>query len=412
MKKIISGFLFILYPSVLFYRDYSSIDLIGHQWFYISIVNILSFLYLIYYKKNNFFHFLNQKFIKYFFIVYGIFIILSIPSFFLAQNSSLVVVEFFRISNTFLAIFLLSNVIIDDFNKLKDTLFMGLVILLAIENIEILISVYKKLSSEGFTLRDSSYQGLTGNINIAAFSILIKVPFLFYLYFKTSSVAKNILFIFIFSATLVSIYFIQSRASFVALLLFIIGILYYTFRNFRPKYIVILGIIPIVFFFLTVIEKSINNTSAINRFQNITQDQSTNLRLRYYKNGLYHLLQNPIYGCGLGNWKIQSIAYESKVLKDYQVSYHMHNDFLQMGAELGFLGLLVYMSIFGFLLIKVFTSYMAKNDILIFLLGISLLIYLVDAMFNFPIERTISQSMFIVISSMILVQNLSHEKEY
>jgi O-antigen ligase len=90
----------------------------------------------------------------------------------------------------------------------------------------------------------------------------------------------------------------------------------------------------------------------------------------------------------------------------------MHNDFLQMGAELGFLGLLVYMSIFGFLLIKVFTSYMAKNDILIFLLGISLLIYLVDAMFNFPIERTISQSMFIVISSMILVQNLSHEKEY
>jgi O-antigen ligase len=289
---------------------------------------------------------------------------------------------------------------------------MGLVILLAIENIEILISVYKKLSSEGFTLRDSSYQGLTGNINIAAFSILIKVPFLFYLYFKTSSVAKNILFIFIFSATLVSIYFIQSRASFVALLLFIIGILYYTFRNFRPKYIVILGIIPIVFFFLTVIEKSINNTSAINRFQNITQDQSTNLRLRYYKNGLYHLLQNPIYGCGLGNWKIQSIAYESKVLKDYQVSYHMHNDFLQMGAELGFLGLLVYMSIFGFLLIKVFTSYMAKNDILIFLLGISLLIYLVDAMFNFPIERTISQSMFIVISSMILVQNLSHEKEY
>jgi O-antigen ligase len=124
------------------------------------------------------------------------------------------------------------------------------------------------------------------------------------------------------------------------------------------------------------------------------------------------LLQNPIYGCGLGNWKIQSIAYESKVLKDYQVSYHMHNDFLQMGAELGFLGLLVYMSIFGFLLIKVFTSYMAKNDILIFLLGISLLIYLVDAMFNFPIERTISQSMFIVISSMILVQNLSHEKEY
>ena len=410
MKKILATVLFILYPSVLFYKDSSSIDLIGHQWFYISVVNILSFFYLIYFKRNILEGNLKIKFSKLFFLVYTLFIIITIPSFFTALNQSLVVVEFFRILNTFFAIFLLTNILSYHFEEIKQYLFIAIVFLLAIENLEIIASIYKKFQNEGFVLKDKSYQGLTGNINIAAFSILIKVPILYYLYINSKSIFKNTLFLSILVLSLISIFFIQSRASFLALIIVFIGIFSFELKKTNFKKSSFLGVVVFLFLFLSLIIKGTNNTTVIDRFSNLNQDESANLRLRYYTNGLNHLIDHPFYGCGLGNWKIQSIAYESKVLKNYQVSYHMHNDFLQFGAELGIFGFILYCSIFLILLYKSFKIYFKEKDLLPFILALSLVVYVIDAMFNFPFERTISQSMFIVFSSMILALNFSNEK--
>lgn len=410
MKRILALILSLLYPCVLFYRDTSSIDLIGHQWFYISVINFLSFFYLLFFKKNHFFDNLKPKYNKLFFLVYTLFIIITIPSFFTALNQSLVVVEFFRILNTFFAIFLLTNILSYHFEEIKQYLFIAIVFLLAIENLEIIASIYKKFQNEGFVLRDKSYQGLTGNINIAAFSILIKVPILYYLYINSKSIFKNTLFLSILVLSLISIYFIQSRASFLALIIVFIGIFSFELKKTNFKKSSFLGVVVFLFLFLSLIIKGTNNTTVIDRFSNLNQDESANLRLRYYTNGLNHLIDHPFYGCGLGNWKIQSIAYESKVLKNYQVSYHMHNDFLQFGAELGIFGFILYCSIFLILLYKSFKIYFKEKDLLPYILALSLVVYVIDAMFNFPFERTISQSMFIVFSSMILALNFSNEK--
>ena len=86
-----------------------------------------------------------------------------------------------------------------------------------------------------------------------------------------------------------------------------------------------------------------------------TNDGSVNQRLRYYEDVLIHLKSSPILGVGLGNWKLKSIEYDANDIKGYVVPYHAHSDFIQLGAELGILGLL-YMSVFLLALYFAFTD--------------------------------------------------------
>ena len=77
-----------------------------------------------------------------------------------------------------------------------------------------------------------------------------------------------------------------------------------------------------------------------------TNDGSVNQRLRYYEDVLTHLTSNPFFGTGLGNWKLKSIDYDSRDINGYVVPYHAHSDFIQLGAELGIIGFLLYLGVF------------------------------------------------------------------
>ena len=51
-----------------------------------------------------------------------------------------------------------------------------------------------------------------------------------------------------------------------------------------------------------------NSAHAVNRINTIDfEEESTNTRLRYYQYGIEQIIKNPIFGVGLGNWKIESI---------------------------------------------------------------------------------------------------------
>ena len=58
-----------------------------------------------------------------------------------------------------------------------------------------------------------------------------------------------------------------------------------------------------------------------------------------------HIASNPILGVGLGNWKLVSIDYDKKDIVGYVVPYHAHSDFIQLGAELGVIGFLLYLGL-------------------------------------------------------------------
>ena len=135
--------------------------------------------------------------------------------------------------------------------------------------------------------------------------------------------------------------------------------------------------------------------SALDRASTIsvsTNDGSINQRLRYYEDVLTHLVSHPIFGTGIGNWKIKSIDYDKQDIQGYVVPYHAHSDFIQIGAELGIIGFLLYLGIFLSAVYYCYSIIRAqklpeREQFFTFILLIALGVYTIDANLNFPIAR-------------------------
>ena len=101
---------------------------------------------------------------------------------------------------------------------------------------------------------------------------------------------------------------------------------------------------------------------------------------------------NPIFGVGLGNWKLKSIDYDAKDIAGYIVPYHAHSDFIQLGAELGIVGFLLYLGVFVWAVFFVYriirySNRSVEEKVFLFLLLNALVVYSIDANLNFPIAR-------------------------
>ena len=114
-----------------------------------------------------------------------------------------------------------------------------------------------------------------------------------------------------------------------------------------------------------------------------------NERLGYYSDAVKSI-SNILLGIGIGNWKIKSIQYAG-IQFGYTVPYHVHNDFLQIFAEIGIIGGLTYLLIY---LIPIYRIVIKLKDRaldnlnLIYLLIISAVF--IDSMLNFPIARPVN----------------------
>ena len=136
-----------------------------------------------------------------------------------------------------------------------------------------------------------------------------------------------------------------------------------------------------------------------NRIQSIVsnaEDQSIDQRLRFYGHSLSSIKSNPIFGVGVGQWKIYSIKYDANNMYSYVVPFFAHNDFLEVFAEIGVFGFLFY--ILFYLVIFQLNMQMIKDWLYnnhkfsMSLICLSpLLIYLIDANLNFPLSRPIMQ---------------------
>ena len=89
----------------------------------------------------------------------------------------------------------------------------------------------------------------------------------------------------------------------------------------------------------------------------------------------------------------------------------MHNDFLEVGAELGVLGIVFYLSIFIFALIKLYRHFLKnKSDPYLMALISFFIVYLVDANINFPFIRASQQFYLALFLALTLyIKNISHE---
>jgi O-antigen ligase/Tfp pilus assembly protein PilF len=397
-SNFLPSLLIIAFLLVGFIPNWEAVDKIAPQWLYLSVLNLLCGLYLFIHRKNY-----QERFVavlsSYMSLFYVGFVAWAALSYFYAINPTEVLVNIVRHFNT-LFMFLHLGILLYNIKDKNRLLSLAIMAILSIEVYAVLQQALEMYKAGG--INPGTLKGVTANRNITAFSIAIKIPYVLYLITRASKLWVTIAYALLVFLSLFSLSMIQSRASFVAvvligvLLLFWTAVNYFKTRSIKEFSFNLYYLLPLVLaLVLNQILISDKGADALSRAATIsvsTNDGSVNQRLRYYEDVLIHITKNPILGVGIGNWKLTSIDYDKEDITGYVVPYHAHSDFIQLGAELGFVGFLLYLGVFLFAAYFAFVI-LFKSDLstdnkwFVFLLITALGVYFVDANLNFPIAR-------------------------
>ncbi|WP_158598186.1 MULTISPECIES: O-antigen ligase family protein [unclassified Flavobacterium] len=265
----------------------------------------------------------------------------------------------------------------------------------------------------------NNMKGNTGNINILAASLTIKIPFLLFgiTHFKNY---KKVLLILALFCVVTTILLTGARTALINLfLIFLIYFVYllreYSFNRFtfiKILYIVIPVLIS-VFFSNMIFKQSKDKARFVsleNRVKAInTDDASSKTRLILWSNALKISQTSPLFGIGLGNYRIESMPYEQTTEDNFNASLHAHNDFFEILAETGVLNGLIYLSLFITVffinLKKALKSPNNETKTIACLVLLLLIIYGVDSFFNFPMYRPTMQIFFSLMLALTVVNS-------
>jgi len=398
-SNFIPSLLLIAYLCLGFLPNWEAVDKIAPQWLLMSLLNTISIGYILYFR-NQFSLRITHTLSSTLSFTYIGFIVWAALSYFYAINSTEVLVNITRQVNV-LVMFLVMGILIYNFKQKQALVSYVITAILAIEVYAVLNEALQMINSSGI-ISSGALKGVTANRNITAFSIAIKIPFVLFLIYKHSKPLVKIGLSGLVMLSILCLSMIQSRASFLALGYILLSFLvmcvamYFSDKNKNHLYQFTYFLIPLL------LAIGINQTflsdkgaDALARASTIsagTNDGSVNQRLRYYEDVLTHMSSNPIFGVGLGNWKLKSIDYDAKDISGYIVPYHAHSDFIQLGAELGIIGFLLYLAVFLWAIYYVyrlirFSSISIEEKVFLFLMLTALGVYSVDANLNFPIAR-------------------------
>ena len=390
---------FVVFIGLVFFTpSFGSYDIIGPQWLFYSIINLILFIFLIkhisFSSLKEFFKPTHIKFLSFFFL-------LCSSSLFYANNVFLVIHDLSRFGTFFLSLFLFYLLFKNDILTLKQIYISFIFISL----IEIYLSL-KPLFFDFFfndldifnieEIKLSIFKGNAGNKNITAASIVTKLPLSLYLITKKNISYKLFASIFMFFQ-FISIFFLSARASFLSLLISVlIFVVFLIFKIYKGQkhniFSIFLIIVSISFAFLLSSKILPSNLSVSNRSSSINfSNESSSNRFELWSNALDHIATNPLHGSGLGNWKVESIKYWGNIGDYYLIPYHAHNDILELSTELGVLGGLLYFGFFITVTIFLFKLFLKSKSVIYLLALLYLTSYSIDMMLNFPIERPIMQ---------------------
>jgi len=407
VKKLILNnkelILIIPYLLIGFTPYFGSIDKIAPQFLFLSVYNILLFGYSLFYhfRKGK----LTELYENPIFIIFGLFTLWSSFSFIYAQNKVEVAIEIARLLIYSVASINIFSLIKRINHNNRTTLILILISCVLFAEITFVLSAFIQRFDYSNYTRDTGLRTFTGNINIAAFSILLKIPVLIYLFNKLKSNFRvKIISTATFGITFFTLFLLGSRGANLGLfiILFISIIFIYVKQKRISKPLVL-----IVSFSIATITNSLllenSNLKVIERSVNL-DTSSTRQRLDFWQDALTSIKENPILGIGLGNWKINSIKHYSKKMSEYTVPYHAHNDFLQVTAEVGVIGFIIfYVGFFYFFLIryKTLKKIASEKSTIVFFLSACILIFLLDSFLNFPLARPIIYIQFLIIISLL-----------
>lgn len=410
-----------------------AIDKVATQWFYLNFLNTIVLLILLYLKIDLKKYFLNKSS-----LIFISLFVWSILSLFVSINkveSLVVLTQLFALTISFVISLIC-------FSKIENS-FRYFSAIASIYLIAELIRIYLPFTNSNFDLslifkRSSYFLGFAANVNITAFSILYKVPFFIYTIFnlkRIKTVALIIISLVVFSLIFFASGTLNSTRGAILtytilspLLLILSGSIYFKLKKKRFLIISLTYTLALVLSFSInsfvsgYLGKSDSNLS--NRVSTLVSlvdeekkvDASINQRLNFYSQALNHIIENPFFGTGIGNWKIKSIDTNKKNIIGYQVPYHVHNDFLELAAELGLIGLGIYILLLytGFkkVILNTWNIVFSKKNLVqnhgIWITTfLYLTVFLIDSNLNFPFARPI-----VIIILIIVLAFLASNKEF
>ena len=262
--------------------------------------------------------------------------------------------------------------------------------------------------------------GLFGNVNYFAEYLIVPLPIAISLLFASKNKMKKLLLLIGILAMGCSLILTFTRGSYlsfgVALIfmffLFLISRGKNIFKKNRKIFIIILAVIILVTF-LFVIPTPLNKSgTAIEKIKNrisisqLTQDYSIKRRVTTWKYTVLMIKDHPLLGSGIGTFKYNTLKYqaeffdqgENRSLYPYGLADKAHNEYLQLWAEMGIVGL----GIFVWLIISYFNYGLKilrkskdeyKQAIIIGLMG-AVGAVLVDGIFGFPLHLSATIILF------------------
>lgn len=422
MKKSPNYALFIfsaLYLIVHFIPDMEGADVMGAQWLYTSFVDIVVLIFIAI-NYNSYKQAITGVFSIPFTMIYTAFLLWALGSYFYAINGTEALVCLARLVSTFL-IFMNISILLykEDVESLFEIISLFISFVLLVDASVVIFGFSQKVGDMPLDNLVLSLMGNNGNKNVMAASLLIKFPFALYYVIKGKIPGKVIGLLSLFVGVF-ALFILNTRSTFVGLFLILLIYIFTTIIfNFRAGAKLIFGqlalfIIPVIVAFFcanlvldnaVLLQGSQGDYGTVSkRVGDITISKGSD-RLHLWSSAIDYFKKHPVIGGGYGNWKLASIPYEKEFTNDLFVPYHSHNDFLEMFADLGFIGGLLYLGLF--FLVFLFTLRIWFNEQYkkyYFIATISFMAitcYFVDAFLNFPTERTSMQTMLALTAALV-----------
>lgn len=254
-------------------------------------------------------------------------------------------------------------------------------------------------------------------------ALIFSLMFSYFLLEKTKRI--KILYFIILSIIYAALMICQSRGIWISISLTSIFAIYIilkfklvkTFKE-NQNWLILLAL---TFLIITIIYSTDNplNKSAITVTERAMstfdeKDPSINTRLLIWGTTLDMIKDRPILGSGIGTFKINYLNYQAEFLQDNPdyIKYwgharEAHNEYLQMGVELGIIGLGIFLSIL-FAFYNIIIKYLKKeNDdkkkIIVFGLLLGVICFLINSLFTFPLHVPALGSTFFIIVGLTIV---------
>jgi O-antigen ligase len=253
---------------------------------------------------------------------------------------------------------------------------------------------------------------LFGNVNYFAEYLIVPLPIAVSLFFVSRNKIKKLLLLIGILAMGGSLILTFTRSSYLGFgtsLIFMFFLFIFSrgkrFIKDNKNIFIILSLIIILTMSLIAIPNPLNKSdTVISKIKSrasiaqLTQGHSIKRRIATWKFTALMIKDHPLIGSGIGTFRYNTLKYQAKFFEQgenrslYPSGFadKAHNEYLQLWAELGIIGLLVFLWFlicyfnYGLKILKKIKDYY-KQGIVIGLMG-SVLAVLVDALFGFPLH--------------------------